>query len=129
MTTKTYRQVRNPDGTLGLVDTTDWKRPPRKAPYVRGDLPDYMPMGGPEAQKFFAGDPSAKMIGGKKDHREYLKRNDFVEVGNEKKPFVEFGGKTKENYDHWNNRVYRGIKVEPAKGAWVTPDLDRLDRK
>jgi hypothetical protein len=73
----------------------------RRAPYIQPDLPDYRPVGGPEAQAFIDNPSKAKMISGRKQHREYLRRNGFIEVGNEKKEFMRYGGMTKENYQRW----------------------------
>lgn len=124
---KRYVQKRE-DGKLVMVDATDWVAPPRKTPYVMTDLKDYMPVAGPEAQKFLTRDPDRKMISGRKAHREYLKKNGLIEVGNEKKPFVEHSGKTRENHNHWNNRYYKGHKVEPSEGDWEIPDINRLEK-
>jgi hypothetical protein len=86
------------DSKLGkLVPLEEYQRPERKAPYIQPDLPAYIPVGGPEAEKFFKEPSKARMIEGRKAHREYLKRNGFVEVGNEKAAFLRHGGKTPDN--------------------------------
>lgn len=69
----------------------------RKGPYIQPDLPDYQPMGGPEAQAFYDNPTRARMISGRKQHREYLKRNGFIEVGNDKEAFLKYRGKTPDN--------------------------------
>ena len=69
----------------------------RLAPYIQPDLPDYRPMGGPEAQAFFENPRAARMISGRKQHRDYLRRNGFIEVGNEKEAFLKHNGKTADN--------------------------------
>lgn len=43
-------------------------------PMVMGDIPPYTAM---------AGDMAGKTVSGRKEHREFLKRNRLVEVGNE----------------------------------------------
>jgi len=72
-------------------------RKDRRAPYILPDLPDYRPVGGPEAAAFFDNPKAARMISGRKQHREYLKRNGFIEVGNEKEAFLKYNGKTADN--------------------------------
>ena len=47
------------------------------APMVMGDLPDYRPVA---ADKETGKRP---MIGGRRQHREFLQRNGYIEVGNE----------------------------------------------
>ncbi len=50
------------------------------APMVISDLPDYRPVA---ADKHNGKRP---MIGGRRQHREFLRRNNYVEVGNETTP-------------------------------------------
>ena len=50
-----------------------------------------------EPYKAMAGDMAGKYITSRSQHREYLKRNDFVEVGNEKEYFFKNQGKTEYN--------------------------------
>lgn len=69
----------------------------RKAPYIQPDLPDYRPTGGPEAQAFIENPSQARMISGRKQHRDYLRRNGFIEVGNEMEAFLKHRGKTPDN--------------------------------
>ena len=44
-----------------------------------------------------AGDMAGKMIDGRAEHREFLRRNDLEEVGNEKDYFFRWHGRTHEN--------------------------------
>jgi hypothetical protein len=81
-----------------LVPKEDYQRPERLAPYVQPDITPYVPVGGPEAKRFIDDPKSARLIEGRKQHREYLKRNGFIEVGNEKSAFTKYGGKTAENH-------------------------------
>lgn len=86
------------DSRLGkLVPKEEYQQPERKAPYIQPDLPAYVPVGGPEAERFLKDPSNARMIEGRKAHREYLKRNGFIEVGNEKAAFLRHSGKTAEN--------------------------------
>lgn len=44
-----------------------------------------------------AGDMAFKEVSGRKAHREFLRRNNFIEVGNEREAFFRHGGKTDDN--------------------------------
>lgn len=44
-----------------------------------------------------AGDVSGKYITSRKEHREFLRRNNLEEVGNEKDYFTRWGGRTHDN--------------------------------
>jgi hypothetical protein len=50
-----------------------------------------------EPYKAMGGDMAGKYIGSRSTHREYLKRNNFIEVGNEKDYFFKHNGKTHDN--------------------------------
>ena len=52
-----------------------------------------------EPYEAMAGDMAGEYITGRKQHREFLRRNDFEEVGNEKDYFFRYGGKTYDNRD------------------------------
>lgn len=54
-------------------------------------IPDMQPY------KAVAGDMAGKEIGGRRQHREFLRRNNFIEVGNEWSYFTRHGGKTPDN--------------------------------
>lgn len=115
---KRYYQVKTDTGWK-FVEESEFRRPERKGPHIMPDLEEYRPIGGPEAEKFFKSPGEARMIRGRKQHREYLKRNGFQEVGNEINEFTKYGGKTRENYERfrkvdslpreaWMERVKRG---------------------
>lgn len=56
------------------------------APMVMGDLPEY------QAVAFDAKTGTAPRINGRAQHREFLRRNDYIEVGNEKRSAKPFDG-------------------------------------
>lgn len=86
------------DSKLGkLVPKEEYQAPERTAPYIQPDLAPYVPVGGPEGERFLKNPSEARMIEGRKAHREYLKRNGFIEVGNEKSAFTRYAGKTEDN--------------------------------
>lgn len=78
--------VREYWGELGKQ--LDGKEGPR-APYIMEDMKPYQAV---------AGDMTGKMISGRKAHREFLRRNNFEEVGNEKREFEKHMGKSPDNY-------------------------------
>ena len=49
-----------------------------------------------------AGDMAGKEVSGRKQHREYLRRNNFIEVGNEKNEFEKHSGMSPDN--PWTKR-------------------------
>ena len=59
-----------------------------KTHYIMPDIEPY---------KVVAGDRAGQYITSRSEHREYLKRNDFIEVGNEKDYFFKNQGKTEYN--------------------------------
>lgn len=128
-----YIQVKTEDG-YEFVRAEEYVPPERKAPYVIGDLQPYRPVAGDEGRKFFDDPKNARLIGGRRQHREFLRRNNLIEVGNEMRPETvkKYHGKTEENYKRFNERKYRGHDVsEIAKQtpvAWQDPDIDRLKR-
>jgi len=74
MTVKKYRY----DKKLGkMIQVTNGPRADRKTPYIMGDIEPYETVG-PEP---------GTMITSRSHHREYLRRNNLIEVGNEKKYF------------------------------------------
>ena len=50
-----------------------------------------------EEYKAVGGDMAGKMITSRSHHREFLRRNNFMEVGNEWRAFSEYGGKDHNN--------------------------------
>ena len=65
-----------------------------------------------EPYKAIGGDMAGKWITSRSKHREFLKRNGFIEVGNEFGPFFEYGGKTRDNPFAERNEDYKRIKYE-----------------
>jgi len=72
---------------LGQQIKDDPKAPKRY--YIMEDMKPY---------RAVAGDMVGKEISGRKAHREFLRRNNFIEVGNEKKEFEKHSGKSPDNY-------------------------------
>jgi hypothetical protein len=58
-------------------------REPPKSAMIMEDIKPYTAV---------AGDMAGKEISGRKQHREFLRRNGFEEVGNEKKEFMKYKG-------------------------------------
>lgn len=84
------------DSKLGKLVPKEEYRRERVGPYIIPDIQPYVPVGGPEGEKFLKDPSQARMIDGRKAHREYLKRNGFEEVGNEKAAFLKHNGRTAE---------------------------------
>jgi hypothetical protein len=82
-------------GRLRHVDDDAKPKQKTQRGYV---IPDIQPY------KAVAGDMAGKWIRSRKEHRAFLKRNGFVEVGNEHRPFFEYGGKSRDN--QWAERDY-----------------------
>lgn len=117
---KRYVQVKTDEG-YELVEIGKAQPTPRTdAPYVMGDIEPYRPVAGPEAEAWVRGDKDRKLIGGRKQHREYLRRNGFEEIGNEKEAFLKYAGKTRENYQYYGR--------DGAQGGWAQADLRRLNK-
>ena len=95
----TYVQRRNAGtGELELV-----LKPPRRrsqAVHIMEDLNPYTAV---------SGDMAGKEISGRKQHREFLKRNGFIEVGNEKEYMTRNGGRT-EDHPVVNDRHTDGLE-------------------
>jgi len=71
--------------------------------YVQGDIEPYKAIGG---------DMAGKWITSRSQHREFLKRNGFIEVGNEHRAFFEHGGKSRDNPFATRDPGYRRIAAE-----------------
>lgn len=82
---------------------------PRKGPdvYIQGDIEPYRAIGG---------DAAGQMITSRSQHREFLKRNGFIEVGNEHRAFFEHGGKSADNPYARRNPEYKRIRHELERG-------------
>lgn len=59
-----------------------------------------------EPYKAVTGDMAGKWITSRKQHRDFLKRNDLVEVGNEKAYFTRHGGMAPDNPNLVNDRKH-----------------------
>jgi len=92
MARKTY--VQDPE-TNKLVPKDEYRPKEELGLYIIEDIKPYTAV---------AGDMAGKEISGRKQHREFLRRNNLIEVGNEKSPFVKHSGKSDYN---------------PTKG-WIT---------
>lgn len=64
------------DGELVPADKVP--RRERKGPYIQGDIQPYQVVGGPRYGEW---------ITSRSEHREYLRQNNFIEAGNERKAF------------------------------------------
>ena len=95
-------------GRLRHVD--DSYKPEKKKSGIQV-IPDIQPY------KAVAGDMAGKYITSRSHHREYLKRNGFVEVGNEHRQFFEHGGKSRDNIWAERNPGYERIREELARGT------------
>lgn len=69
-------------------------------------------MGDIEPYKAICGDVAGQWITSRSQHREFVKRNGFIEVGNEYRPFFEYGGKSADHPHARANRDYARIKNE-----------------
>jgi hypothetical protein len=74
--------------THKLIPKEEYRRREAQGLYIMGDLEPYIAVGGKDY---------GKVISGRRAHREYLRRNNLIEVGNEKEPFVKYGGKSEDN--------------------------------
>jgi hypothetical protein len=83
-----YRQ--GPDHKLYPID--EWYEKfgdrPSKVHHIMTDIAPYKAVGG---------DITGKMITSRSKEREYLRRNNFEQVGNEWNHFSKYGGKTPDN--------------------------------
>jgi len=79
-------KIKTATGTRYVHPDTLKKR--KKTHYIMPDIEPY---------KVIAGDRAGEYITSRSEHREYLRRNDFVEVGNEKDYFFKNQGKTDYN--------------------------------
>jgi len=130
-----YIQIKTEQG-YELIPAEKYTSPVSKSAYVIPDIQPYIPMGGPEAQKFIDRSNEARYISSRSRHREFLKRNNFVEVGDDStyRPdnVASRHGKTQENFERFNKRKYRGYDVtKMAKSTpvqWSTPDIARLKK-
>ena len=85
---KTWRQIKTPDGPK-LVPLDEYTaKSERKGPAVFGDITPYQAI---------TGDMQGKWITSRSQHRDFLRRNNLVEVGNEKDYFTRHGGKSPDN--------------------------------
>lgn len=85
---KTYRY--DPE-TKGLVPLNDWLRKygtHSRAHHVIPDIEPYVAV---------AGDMAGKVIRSRKEHREFLRRNNFEEIGNERDYMTRNNGMSDDN--------------------------------
>lgn len=114
------KYISGPDGSW-IPLRPEHRRKAVKGPFVWDDIKDYRPVAGPEAEKFIKKSKDARYISGRKQHREYLKRNRLQEAGTDITPFIKNGGKTDDN-------PTKGWLRHGTSGTWSTPDLERLMR-
>lgn len=85
---KTYRY--DPE-TKSLVPLHVWLAKYGRAPKAHHVIPDIEPY------VAIAGDRAGKVIRSRKEHREFLRRNNFEEIGNEKDYMTRNGGMSDDN--------------------------------
>jgi hypothetical protein len=95
-------------GRSRWVDDDKPQEKKKRGHYVIPDIEPY---------KAVAGDMAGKYIKSRKEHREFLKRNNFQEVGNEHRPFFEYSGKSRDNPWAERNADYDRIRTELAGNA------------
>ena len=83
-------------------------RAPKGDVQIMKDIEPYKVVGGPLAGQW---------ITSRSKHREYMKANGFIEVGNEYGPFFEYGGKTRDNPFAERNDNFRRVKHELERRA------------
>jgi len=79
-----------------IEPTKKKSKPKRRSHHIMPDIEPY---------RAVAGDMAGKWITSRSQEREYLKRNGFVQVGNEKEYFFKHNGKTPDNPTRlWNKK-------------------------
>jgi hypothetical protein len=110
---KTFRY--DPDAKE-LIPLDEWLRkygdPSEKAHHIIGEFKPYRPV---------TGDMEGKWITSRRQHREFLKRNNLVEVGNEKFHMTRYGGMTADNPNLMSNE-----KREEQICRSLVKNLERL---
>lgn len=92
-----WTQIKTPDGPK-LVPAKE--KGPQKGPFVFGDIKPY---------RAVTGDMQGKWISSRSQHREFLKRNDLVEVGNEKSFMTRHNGKSPDNPNLMSERKHEEL--------------------
>ena len=87
----------------------------RAGPYVCGDIEPY---------RAITGDMEGKWITSRSKHRSFLRRNNLVEVGNEKDYMTRNGGMTPDNPNLMSDR-----KREEQICQSLVKNLERLQRR
>src|SRR5688572_2933642 len=86
------KRFRYDKATKNLIPLEEWLakygEPSTRAHYVQPDLEPYMAV---------SGDMAGKMIRSRREHREFLRRNNFIEVGNEKAYMMKQNGMSEDN--------------------------------
>jgi hypothetical protein len=86
---------KGPSSLVKIKTETGWKYVSKESlkqkPKTHHIIPDIEPY------KAVGGDMAGKYITSRSQHREYLRRNNFIEVGNEKDYFFKNKGKTEYN--------------------------------
>ncbi len=93
---KTYRY--DPE-TKSLIPLSQWLAKygrPTKTHHVIPDIEPYVAV---------AGDMAGKVVRSRKEHREFLRRNNFVEIGNERDYMTRNGGMSDDNPNLVPDRV------------------------
>ncbi len=113
---KRWIQVKTPDGPkLVPADEYTQRQEARKGPFVHGDIEPY---------RAITGDMQGEMITSRSQHKEFLRRNDLVEVGNEKAYFTRHGGKSPDNPNLLSEKRH-----EEQICQSLTKNLERLRSK
>ena len=83
----TWVQIKTPEGS-SLVLKQDYVQPKKKMHHIMPDIEPYLAT---------AGDDAGKYITSRSREREYLKRNNCIQVGNEWNYFSKYSGKDHNN--------------------------------
>lgn len=78
------------NGKHRLVRKEEYQRPKRKVHHIMPDIEPYKAIAGEDAKQ-------GKYITSRSHEREYLKRNNCIQVGNEWNHFSKYGGKDHNN--------------------------------
>ena len=103
------RRIQDPE-TYELLSPADFykkypnRRPKPKAFQIIGDYEPFQHLAGDGVKYEYGSDGkitdiTLPVITSRAKHKEYLKRNNFEEAGNEKEQMMKYGGKTKENWE------------------------------
>jgi len=113
---KRWIQIRTENGPeLVPADEYTSTTEARKGPFVFGDIQPYQAI---------TGDMQGKWITSRSQHKAFLRRNNLVEVGNEKAYFTKYGGKSPDNPNLISERKHEERVCES-----IVKNLQRLQSR